>query len=1019
MGGLEDDFIFEDLEEEESKIDRVKRKLDFDAMEEDDILGVDKETGVRYGGEDKRFERRNPVNKGEVTGLPTAIEEQEFKEEKGTEENKVEKKEREVLEKMEKVLGMTLSEEQLAIIKHTGAPLNVLAGAGSGKTTVLVLKKLFMEMVHGEKPIHMLAITFSARARQEMEERYFGLRRQLKLPKQAMPTFRTFHALFLMLLQSMGKYDRVKVLDFNKYRNQLSSMVVAGEDNEKSRVLDEMFNFKGNLINKGLSKNGIEFADLHYEKSSVFKIDNYLRVMEKYEELKAYEGYIDFDDMQTILYEELIEKGNEEPVKAFQRVWGDGSVYIDEYQDISKIQRMIMDVLIKDFNRFTVIGDDDQCWEENTEVNTLQGIKKIRDITTNDVVETVVNGELVFRRVNYVTEKMKKKTMVVTTASGKKIETTKDHKFFATGIDLKEDQEYAYVSYEQNKGYKVGTTVCLSNTLQEIKKETEQIVKVWVLTGFSLVGKAEKFKRYLNKWYQQDGKLDGKSLLEDVGYRQDMPHVCVNDMNERNVYVVMNEYEGAGVEYYGLDRTIRETFKSYVEARKFAEKLCKDLEVDNVYERYLFRGGYLEVLPAIQLFEGMKIPVKDGNNVVLEEIVLIEESYGKKGVYHLEVEGTGILVAADVVTHNSIYSWRGSDPGYIIDFPYHYKQAVRLKLTVNYRCREEILNPILPSISKNQRRVEKDIRAFNSGGQVELLPIKNNIQPLIEALVEELDGYEGIMFKEIAVLVRQNSQRILVADGLIERGIPVNVTHENNSLQNNNFYKSVMDIIQMIKEKNNKLFIRHARKLAPQLGKSLVEKYNYVEETWYDDVCVRGMYHIQDEKVDLIRKIYKTNNMYNAVVYAWKLVSDYYKEITSKGFGSYARVVEIAKYVMTITRGKSIEEYERMEGIKRSRVRLWVGSEEAVRIDTLHSVKGLEYDTVYLVGMDGNMIPSMARYNEFIQEGNIQQAEDYIEEERRLFYVGWTRAKERLVVSYNKENPSMFLGELDLKYVEN
>src|SRR5699024_10092414 len=54
-------------------------------------------------------------------------------------------------------------------------------------------------------------------------------------------------------------------------------------------------------------------------------------------------------------------EGNEEPVKAFRRVWGEGDVYIDEYQDISKIQRDVMDKLVKDFKRISVIGDDDQA----------------------------------------------------------------------------------------------------------------------------------------------------------------------------------------------------------------------------------------------------------------------------------------------------------------------------------------------------------------------------------------------------------------------------------------------------------------------------------------------------------------------------------------------------------------------------------------------------------------------------------------------------------------------------------
>lgn len=727
MGILDDDFLFDDIKEKESKLDKIKSKMNVDSEIsdlEDGIIdiGLNEDYGNKGMEKNRDKEPLDEKDKSvkqsnkEKLDIPTEVVEREKP--KSARSDKAGK----VLDKMEDAFGMAFSDEQLEIIQHNGAPLNVLSGAGSGKTTVLVAKMLYREMVFGEKPLHMLAITFTAKARHEMEERYRKLRRKLKLRSKSLPTFRTFHALFLMLLQAISKYDKVKVLEGNKYWYQLSSMVVANEDNEKSNVLEAMFTYKGNLINKGLSKDGIEFADLYYDQSNIFKLENYIKVMEKYRDLKEDEGYIDFDDMQTIIYDEVVEEGNREPVDAFRRVWGDGSVYIDEYQDISKIQRIIMDALVKDFNRFTVIGDDDQ----------------------------------------------------------------------------------------------------------------------------------------------------------------------------------------------------------------------------------------------------------------------------------------------------SIYSWRGSDPSYIIDFPYHYKDADRLKLTVNYRCRGDILKPVLSSISKNKKRVEKDIKAHKDGGYVELLPITDSYEPLVDKLLKEVEGYEGIMFNEVAILVRQNSQRTIIADSLIERGLPVNIARESNSLQETALYKTIMEMIEMIKEKDNKLFVQHARKFVPQMSRGLIEKYNYKDETWYFDLCEQMFYNIKSDTVKLIQGIYKTNNMYNAVVLVWKLVNGYYRHITSKGYGSYERVTTTVKYIMDISRGVSIKDFKSIEERKKARIRLWVGSDEALKIDTLHSVKGLEFDTVYLIGIDGNIIPNMNRYNEYLKEGGQEHAEQYIEEERRLFYVGWTRAKERLIVSYNKNNPSIFLKELEI-----
>lgn len=695
-----------------SKIDKLKERL-----EKHGSKGTEELESIEIGKSAKK-DSKIDENKYKTVNIEGNTSKNELNTE-GTKELEKDK----TIKKMESAFGLEFSEEQVKIIQHKDAPLNVLAGAGSGKTTILVAKMLYREIVDKIKPLNMIAITFTSKARYEMEERYYELRERLGLKQKGKPTFRTFHALFLMLLQSMDQYTKVNVLASNRYMRQLSSMVVVGsEDSERSKVLEEMFTYRGNLINKGLSTDGVQGSEVHHRSTDTFDIENYKRVMLKYSELKKNDGYIDFDDMQTIIHDEIINKGNTVPVEAFRRVWGKGDVYIDEYQDISKLQRVIMDALIKNYNSFTVIGDDDQ----------------------------------------------------------------------------------------------------------------------------------------------------------------------------------------------------------------------------------------------------------------------------------------------------SIYSWRGSDPSFIIDFIYQYTNAVRLNLSVNYRCKSNILKPILPVIENNKKRVGKDIKPHYEGGIVETLPIGDSYKPLLSQLLEELQYYEGVMFKEIAVLVRQNSQRILLADGLIERGIPVNIVNERHSLQQTPLYKNIMEIIEMIKKQDNTLFIKHARKILPHLSRDLIQKYNHTDKTWYEDVVNGGYYNVKRSVVKNIRKLRETSNMYNVIVLVWKLIKSHYKQITSRGYGSYVRVVEIIKYLLEISKGVTYKEFLDIEDRKQSRVRLWVNSEEALRIDTLHSVKGLEFDTVYLVGVDNNIIPDMGRYETYLKEGGKEEAENYIEEERRLFYVGWTRAKERLVVSYNKKKPSMFLKELEM-----
>src|SRR5699024_9780526 len=197
-------------------------------------------------------------------------------------------------------MGVSFSEEQKDIIQHTGSPLGVVSGAGSGKTTVLVSKMVYRELEHNIKPLNMLAITFTADATVDMKEKYKEVRRKTKLKRRGMATFKTFHALFLMLLTSMDEYKNMKVVNGNEYKYLLAKYVKGSDEEDKQSVIEQMFSYRGAVINRGISTDGIENAEVFMSETVNFKIDNYKEIMEKYNDLKTLDGVIDFDDMQTL-----------------------------------------------------------------------------------------------------------------------------------------------------------------------------------------------------------------------------------------------------------------------------------------------------------------------------------------------------------------------------------------------------------------------------------------------------------------------------------------------------------------------------------------------------------------------------------------------------------------------------------------------------------------------------------------------------------------------------------------------
>lgn len=608
-------------------------------------------------------------------------------------------------------LGVPFSEEQAKIILHKNAPLNVLSCAGSGKTTVLVARMLKREIEDRISPTNMLAITYTKKATLEMANRYQASRRKLKLRNKAKPTFKTFHALFKMLLMAVPRYRNVKVAKETKYKYALVKLIHGDSSRDKGDIFDSMIQYRSSLINKGISKDGIENVKL--DNKCTFNIDNYLNVMTRYKELKDEDGVIDFEDMQVCLRDAILNREADEVIRNFRNIFLD--IYIDEYQDISPIQTKILDMLMgKKTQGLVGIGDDDQ----------------------------------------------------------------------------------------------------------------------------------------------------------------------------------------------------------------------------------------------------------------------------------------------------SVYSFRGSDPKYIREFVYRYVGAKRLFLTENYRCKENILNPLIPSIERNQKRVNKTIQAHNEGGEIIGVPMGSGFDGLIEMLKNDPRVLNNP--DDVAILVRQNNQRMLLADALASNGIPVDIQSTHWSLRQNRSYKVVQDVIKMIKEDDGYLFSEQSNKVFPHIRPNIYFKYKTnLQASWYQDVIVNDLYDTPKDIVKLVNGIRKSNNMANCIGYTWKLLKPYYQRLEENGYGTMSKTEEVVKHLFKIGKGVSLADFRRREQAKEDFLNMNLDS-GCIQISTLHSVKGLEFDTVYMVGLDNDMFPVQS-YSESEEE-----IAEMLEEERRLFYVGSTRAQNRLIYGYNEKNPTMFLKELDI-----
>ncbi len=239
------------------------------------------------------------------------------------------------------------SEEQLKAIKHVDGPMMVLAGPGTGKTTVITYRVKYLIEECGVLPSEILVVTFSKAAAVEMQERFEAL---VGGGRQKV-YFSTFHSLFFNILSTAYGYRPSNILSSRlKYRFlEEALMETKYEDIEDKREFLEEVEREISLI-KG---EGIKI-DNYY--SNICPEDVFRQLYRGLESRMRKNRYIDFDDMVLYTYD-LFKKRED-----ILRVWQNRFKYIlvDEFQDINRLQYENVLMLAKPRNNLFIVGDDDQ-----------------------------------------------------------------------------------------------------------------------------------------------------------------------------------------------------------------------------------------------------------------------------------------------------------------------------------------------------------------------------------------------------------------------------------------------------------------------------------------------------------------------------------------------------------------------------------------------------------------------------------------------------------------------------------
>ena len=366
----------------------------------------------------------------------------------------------------------------------------------------------------------------------------------------------------------------------------------------------------------------------------------------------------------------------------------------------------------------------------------------------------------------------------------------------------------------------------------------------------------------------------------------------------------------------------------------------------------------------------------------------------------------------------SVYGFRGAKPGIMMEFMKDYPKARQILLDVNYRSSGYIVKGALRVIGNNKIRFEKKIEAFRKPDEtVHVQEVKDPVQEA-EYVLERIREYreKGVSYTEMAVLYRTNVDARAMSELMTEYQIPfVMKEHLNNIYE----HFIALDMISYLRlsqgEYDRKYFLQIANRPNRYLTRESMKTGNVSYES------LRRYYRDKDWMVDRIDQLEWDMKMicdktpYAAIQYIRKrmgydeFLKEYaaYRKISSEDlFALLEEIWQNSKGYGTIKEWfEHIESYGKMlkEQNKKN------GEKEGVNQMTMHAAKGLEFDTVFVIEANEGSCPYKKA-----------TADEEIEEERRLFYVGMTRAKKELMLcyvrrQYDKERaPSRFLEETGL-----
>jgi DNA helicase II / ATP-dependent DNA helicase PcrA len=961
-----------------------------------------------------------------------------------------------------------LNEPQREAVLHGEGPLLILAGAGSGKTRVLTHRIAHLVGSGHARPGEILAITFTNKAAQEMRERV----EQLVGNRARAMWVMTFHSACARILRAEAEklgYTR----GFTIYDEGDSLRLVKACIDELD-IDPKRFAPRGIRRQISDAKNALLDAEAYRLKVSTFFEQTTADVYDLYEKRLHAANAMDFDDLlfRAVNLFELYEEVRNRYRRSFRFVLVDE--YQDtnraQYRWLQLLTEESRNLCVVGDDDQCLIGGTPITMADGS----TKPIEEIQpgDLVLSSYGSCDFRPAKVLRTRSSTAAE----GVVVTTKSGRRLVSTPEHLHFAGyHRELTPKLYMTYAMYRGDKGFRIGTTrtyperdatVVSGVHLRAVQEHADA---AWVVSTHDSQPEARAAELDLSLRYRiptlpfvaRKGRAvdegvssdqclidevfasfptmaTGLALLVDHGLSFERPHHTPQtyEGRRRNVTVTLcGDRRGRRpmhqVAVGGRDPKVREALESFGLSVRPAKRGSQSWRYESCFNDYgkamavvdriqtatpvtvrqVARLGKkaLPFMPAASVRPGMAMFAGDGSYDLIESVERIEL---RAQVYDIDVEATHNFIANGLLTHNSVYGFRGADIRNILDFERDHPDATVVKLEQNYRSTQTILNASNGVIANNRQRKDKFLWSeLGAGDPVHVRELEDEhaearfVVSEIERLVEQGESRD-----EIAVFYRTNAQSRVLEDMLVRYGVGYQVIGGTRFYERAEIKDALAYLTLLVNPADTVAFGRAVNSPRRGIGNTtqgrLVGYANTIGEPIWDVAAEpESVPGLAAAAVKSVGRFMSVMERLRERVEAGAGVGDVLAETLEES--GYTEALQAER---TIEAQGRLENLEELVGVAREYdataeegsveeflQQLALFSEQdnlrddegIVTLMTLHNAKGLEFGIVFMIGLEDGVFPHMRS----IESGDL-------EEERRLAYVGITRAKRELYLTH-------------------